>query len=97
MKKSFLILVVLFLVVLFWSCTNEPVPVSVQSVKLDYSDLVICEGETAMISAIILPENAENKTIYWSSNKSDVAIVDAGLVKAIAPGVAIITAISVGG
>lgn len=90
MKRLF----VLFLVVLFWSCTNEPVPVSVQSVKLDYSDLVICEGETAMISAIILPENAENKTIYWSSNKSDVAIVDAGLVKAIAPGVAIITAIS---
>ena len=76
------------------SCTNEPVPVSVQAVKLDYSNLVICEGESTMISATILPENAENKTIYWSSNKSDVAIVDAGLVKAIAPGTATITAIS---
>ena len=84
----------LFLFILLLSCTNEPVPVSVQAVKLDYSDLVICEGESTMISATILPENAENKTIYWSSNKSDVAIVDAGLVKAIAPGTATITAIS---
>ena len=88
-RLSFLLLFVLLL-----SCTNEPVPVSVQGIKLDYSDLVICEGESTMISATILPENAENKTIYWSSSKSDVAIVDAGLVKAIAPGVAIITAIS---
>lgn len=88
-RLSFLLLFVLLL-----SCTNEPVPVSVQGIKLDYSDLVICEGESTMISATILPENAENKTIYWSSNKSDVAIVDAGLVKAIAPGTATITAIS---
>ena len=50
-------------------------------------------GEELQLTAIISPENATNKSVIWSSDDRDIAMVDAtGLVKAIDEGVAIITA-----
>ncbi len=50
-------------------------------------------GETLQLSATVLPANATNKTLYWSTSDSRVATVSSnGLVTAIAPGNATITA-----
>ena len=50
-------------------------------------------GEELQLTATISPENATNKSVIWSSDDRDIAMVDAtGLVKAIDEGVAIITA-----
>lgn len=50
-------------------------------------------GETLQLSATVHPANATNKTLYWSTSDSRVATVSSnGLVTAIAPGNATITA-----
>ena len=37
-----------------------------QSVTLDKSALVLTEGESAMLNAEIMPQNASNKTVTWA-------------------------------
>ena len=67
-------------------------PGGVQSVSLDKTELELGVGHTATLVATVSPENAANKKVTWSSNKESVATVTSnGVVKGIAPGVAIIT------
>jgi len=67
--------------------------VSVTGVLLNESTLSLSKTETKTLIAIILPENASNKTVTWTSNNAAVASVNAtGLVTALAHGVATITA-----
>lgn len=50
-------------------------------------------GETTVFSAQVLPDNAANKTVTWSSSDTSVATVDAsGNVTAVGQGTAVITA-----
>ena len=64
----------------------------VESVSLDKASLELTEGDKAALSATILPENASNKNISWTSSDEKVATVStAGEVTAIAPGKATIT------
>ena len=50
-------------------------------------------GETVQLTATVLPENANNKSVTWSSNNTSVATVSkTGLVTAVANGTATITA-----
>jgi len=66
--------------------------VSVTGVSLDRTSLTLTEGETATLTATVTPENATNKEVTWSSNKTDVATVSAsGVVTAKAAGNATIT------
>ena len=70
--------------------TNPAVPV--QSVSLDKTTLDLNIGENATLVATVLPENADNKTVTWSSSNTAVATVDAtGKVTAVAAGEAVIT------
>ena len=67
--------------------------VAVESITLDKSSLELTEGETATLTATVKPDNATNKTVTWSSDKTSVATVDAnGKVTAVAEGTATITA-----
>lgn len=71
----------------------EPAPILVTSVTLNQDVAVITEGETLQLTATVLPEDATDKTVSWSSSDETVATVnDNGLVTAIAPGNATITA-----
>lgn len=55
-------------------------------------------GESAALSATVLPENADDKSIVWSSSNPSVATVDgSGKVTAVTAGTAIITAKTVNG
>ena len=66
--------------------------VSVTEVTLDKTELTLTEGETETLTATVRPDNADNKKVKWSSDKTDVATVDgAGKVTAVKPGEAVVT------
>jgi uncharacterized protein YjdB len=66
--------------------------IHVVSVSLDYSSGQIGAGNTFQLTETILPINAADKTVSWSSSDTDVATVDSnGLVTGVADGTAIIT------
>ena len=73
---------------------KEPV-IPVESVSLDVQQLELNIGETYTLQATVLPENATNKGIKWSSDDSEIATVDeSGLVTAVSLGETVITVIT---
>lgn len=74
--------------------TNDPMAIGVKSVSLDKTSKTLLVGGTEQLVATVLPEDAVNKTVVWSSDAEDVASVDAstGLVTALEAGTAKITA-----
>lgn len=77
------------------SCTVtiEPNIVLATSIELDLDNAEMTEGSTTQLTATVLPEDATDKSVAWSTNDETVATVDdSGLVTAVAPGTAIITA-----
>ncbi|MDO5116722.1 MAG: Ig-like domain-containing protein, partial [Synergistaceae bacterium] len=66
--------------------------VSVESVTLSESSLTLETGGTHSLTATVLPADATNKAVSWSSSNSAIAAVDAeGRVTAAAAGTATIT------
>lgn len=64
----------------------------VTSITLSASDMALQVGETAMLTAGILPLNASDKSVAWFSSNSQVAVVsDSGVVTAAGIGKAVIT------
>ena len=73
--------------------TSDSTTILVNSLTLEKSSLNLDVGKTATIAYTILPENATNKLLRWSSSHSEIATVDAnGLVRANATGSTTITA-----
>ncbi len=69
-----------------------PVEVPATDVTLSESSLVLDVGETAQLTAAVVPEGTTDKLV-WSSSNPDVATVDeSGLVTAVGPGRTVITA-----
>ncbi len=69
-----------------------PTPIRVSSVTITGADSVTA-GEAITLSATVLPTDAENKTVTWTSDNTAVAIIDAnGTLTAISPGTVNITA-----
>ncbi len=61
--------------------------VAVTSINLNASDLSLEIGENSQLAATVLPGNATNKSVTYTSTDSEVATVNnAGLVSAISPG-----------
>ena len=74
--------------------TATPAPVKVSSVTINPSTLKLTsKGQTAQLSASVLPNNAENKSITWNSSNTNVATVSSdGFITALANGNTTITA-----
>ena len=72
--------------------TPTPTPVAVTSVSLDQSAVELVIDETVTLSATVLPANASDKSVTWTSSDASVATVSSGTVKGIAIGSATITA-----
>ena len=67
--------------------------IAVTGITLDKPTLSLTEGQEAQLTATVTPDNATDKTVTWSSDKTAVATVDnTGKVKAVAEGTAVITA-----
>ena len=71
---------------------------AVTSVTLNQEDLSLEVGKTGKLSATVLPASAADKSITWSSSKTDVASVSSnGTVTAKKAGTAVITATATNG
>ncbi|MBM6786394.1 Ig-like domain-containing protein [Collinsella tanakaei] len=71
---------------------------AVSGVTLDKTELALKVDESAVLKATVLPENALNKKVTWTSSDTKVATVDAnGKVRTVAPGTATITVTTVDG
>ena len=66
--------------------------IPVTSMWLDKSELELTEGDEAVLTATVMPENATDKTVTWTSSNTSVATVTNGKVKAVKAGTATITA-----
>ena len=66
--------------------------VSVTGVSLDKTELSLTVGGTETLTATVAPDNATDKTVTWTSSNPSVATVENGVVTAVAPGTAVITA-----
>ena len=79
------------------TCTVVVQTVAVTGIMLNTNSITLAVGGVYKLSAAVIPENATNKTITWTSSNPAVATVDAtGNVKAVANGTTTVTA-SVGG
>ena len=65
---------------------------SVRDITISQKDVTLHKGETVELSAKITPSNAKDKTISWTTSDSAIAKVENGLVTAVNPGTATITA-----
>lgn len=65
--------------------------IPIESVTLEPKDVSLHVGETLMLKASILPENASNKTLKWESTDSNIVTVNNGNVMAVGVGDAVIT------
>ena len=65
---------------------------AVTGVTLDKKELTLAVGDTATLTETVVPRDADNKKVTWTSSKPAVATVDEkGNVKAVAAGTATIT------
>ena len=73
-------------------------PVLATSISLNKTSAVLNTGETFQLTATVLPSNATNKTVTWTSSNNSIASVNSnGLVIANATGSATITATTTDG
>ena len=78
--------------------TVKAAEVKVEEVRLVPDSKIIDMEESFTLTAVITPENAENKTLTYTSSDDEVATVTAeGVVTGVKPGKAVITATSVNG
>ena len=70
--------------------TTATVPVT--GVTLDPTSLTLDVNQTAPLTATITPNDATNQNVTWTSDNPSVATVSGGVVTAVAPGEATITA-----
>ena len=68
-----------------------------ENVTLDKTSLELTEGETAVLTATIYPENATEKIVSWTTSNAEVATVENGTVTAVAVGTAEIIVVTANG
>ena len=71
-------------------------PISVSSVSLDQNTMILMIGDTGVLTATVLPANASDKTVTWSSSNENVITVNDGVLTSVNIGSATIIASSGG-
>lgn len=70
---------------------HEPVVIRVQGVAVSPETATLEIGERLTLTAVVTPENAENRNVSWSSSNTSAATVENGTVTAAAVGHTVIT------
>lgn len=99
MKEYFTTFLFCLLATLILACNkeNKETETAISSVSIEQVTVEMIVGETVQLNAIVLPSNAVDKTVVWtSSNQSVATITTSGVVTAISEGTSTITA-KVGG
>ncbi len=63
-----------------------------KSIRLNVTEKALVKGETFTLEVTLVPDDVTDKSITWTSDKTEVATVENGVVTAIGAGTAIITA-----
>jgi hypothetical protein len=72
---------------------TQNAPVHPQNILLNKTNLILPVGKKEQLVATVLPANAYNRSVIWSSDNTKVAVVSSGgLVTALSEGTAVITA-----
>ena len=58
------------------AAVDDPDVIEVTDIKISNSSAVVVKGDTLRLSAYVMPLNATNQNIIWTSNKKSVATVD---------------------
>lgn len=99
MKKVSLIFIALFAA----ACVDDPtvtpgVAAHVSSVSIEPGEVTLTAGlEGTMLTAKVMPEDAEDKSLVWESSDESVATVSDGEVTPLSAGIAFISATAVDG
>ncbi len=76
---------------------NVPLDIGVSGLTIDKDDAEIEVGSTVTLTAKVVPDDATNKNVVWTSSDQSVATVDGGVVTGVGAGSAVITATSIDG
>ena len=78
------------------SATYRAPVTKVSEIKINTNKIELGEGTSFKLNAILLPNEATNKEVKWTSSDESIATISGdGLIKAIAPGTATITVKSI--
>ena len=67
---------------LFVACEQEKEPILVTGVTISQTTLELTEGDNQTLTVEVLPSNADNKTVSWTSSQAAIASVQNGVVTA---------------
>ncbi len=74
-------------------CVVTVTAVQVEGVEVVPSEISVVRGKTAQLSVEITPEDADDRSVSWSSSDESVVLVDAsGMISAVSIGEAVVTA-----
>lgn len=88
-KRILLVIVIMMTLILVSGCDKD---VKVTDITLNKNDVTLEVGDVINAQATVLPADATDKTVSWSSSKPAIVKVEAGKVTALTVGEAIITA-----
>ena len=71
-------------------CKINVKPIAVTGITIDKQNITMKEGMTYQLQVVIIPENAANQKVEWSSSDPEIVSVENGLLTAIKDGSAII-------
>lgn len=76
------------------TCVVTVSPIVVRSVTLDEHAITLEVEGTQTLTATVLPDDATDPTVTWTSNDETIATVEAGVVTAVAAGTTVIRAVA---
>ena len=79
------------------TCTVTVSSIEVTGIDISATSASLNLGEQLVLAVELLPENASNKNVMWTTSNESVAIVNNGVVTALKAGEAVITATTVSG
>lgn len=88
-KPKKIVFVIFFFVLIFLTGCTKDVKAVALSFTEETANLIV--GDTKTVTPVIVPENATDVVLEWSSSNNSIVTVNNGLITAIAPGVADIT------
>ena len=78
---------------LFASCAITVIPKRVKSISLDCEELTLKRGTSERLTVTVLPEDAGDRSVTWTSSDERIVTVDTeGVVTAVSAGTATVTA-----
>ena len=87
------VVLIAFIIVLFAVIIPAALVVHVDTVTFEQTEIELYETETERLTAVVAPEDAENRKVVYSSSNPEVATVTAnGVVEAVKAGDTVITA-----